>query len=149
MTFPEVEMEVISSEDCLVYIGKSPQRQAKWFIAFKVCLVATLLFIGSALAVMNFHEDVGMHAVHSKVYKFLTGRKFENPFIIQIPYTIGIGLGMIIFFNHFSKGKIDKHQPSPLEIEVFTYEKEKDECMIDLYKNQVEQEENENDKNTT
>lgn len=141
----EIDIDIVSSNECLVYIGKPPAQQKKWYMLLKVAAVAIVLFIGSALTVINFHEDVGMHKVHSKIYKYITGREFKNPFIIQIPYSLGIGIGMIVFFNHFSNGKIDKNQPSPLEIEVFTYEKEKDECLIDIYKNQSEEAKESND----
>lgn len=88
-------------------------------------LIWLLLFIGSALAIMNFHEDVSMRTVHQKIYKMITGHDEEKPLILQIPYSFGLGLGMIIFFNHIFKKRFNE-EPSPLEIEIFNYQQDID-----------------------
>ena len=88
-------------------------------------IVWLLLFIGSALTIMNFHEDVSMPAVHQKVYKLITGNEIERPLILQIPYSFGLGLGMILFFNHFFKKRFND-EPSPLEVEMFNYQQDLD-----------------------
>lgn len=84
-------------------------------------LVWLLLFFGSGLAIMNFHEDVSMPAVHRRIVFLLTGEEVERPYALQIPYSFGIGLGMVLFFNHIFKKKINE-EPSPLDVEMFKYE---------------------------
>ncbi|MFC0271518.1 stage V sporulation protein AA [Metabacillus herbersteinensis] len=80
-----------------------------------------LLFVGASLAIMNFHEDVSMQQVHQRIYTIITGEKVEQPLLLQIPYSIGLGLGMILFFNHLFKKRINE-EPSPLEVEMFNYQ---------------------------
>src|SRR5690554_3648279 len=63
-------------------------------------LVWFLLFFGSGLAIMYFHEDVSMLETQQRLYTIMTGKEAEKPLIFQIPYSIGLGLGMILFFNH-------------------------------------------------
>ncbi|WP_033828502.1 stage V sporulation protein AA [Bacillus andreraoultii] len=92
-------------------------------------LVWLLLFIGSAISIMNFHEDVSMQVVHQKLFYLLTGIKDEKPLTIQIPYSIGLGLGMILFFNHVFKKRIND-EPSPLEVEMFNYQQSLDQYVI-------------------
>lgn len=92
---------------------------------FMFIIVWLLLFIGSALTIMNFHEDVSMPTVHQKIYKFITGREVDKPLILQIPYSLGLGLGMILFFNHFFKKRFND-EPSPLEVEMFNYQQDLD-----------------------
>ena len=46
---------------------------------------------------MNFHADVSMLAVHQRIYELMTGKKVDHPLILQIPYSIGIGAGMVHF----------------------------------------------------
>ncbi|MFZ3588562.1 stage V sporulation protein AA [Bacillus sp. DJP31] len=84
-----------------------------------------LLFIGAALAIMNFHEDVSMREVHQRIYYIITGDIVEKPLLLQIPYSIGLGLGMILFFNHLFKKRINE-EPSPLEVEMFNYQQDLD-----------------------
>lgn len=88
-----------------------------------------LLFFGSMLTIMNFHEDVSMQTVHQKLYKMMTGQDNEKPLMFQIPYSIGLGLGMIIFFNHVFKKRLNE-EPSPLEVEMFNYQQDLDQYVI-------------------
>lgn len=92
-------------------------------------LIWILLFIGSALAIMNFHEDVSMGAVHQKIYKIVTGHSVKKPLLLQIPYSIGLGFGMIMFFNHLFRKRFNE-EPSPLEVEVFNYQQDLDQYVI-------------------
>ena len=48
---------------------------------------------------MNFHEDVSMRQVHQKLFYMLTGLRDKQPLLIQVPYSIGLGLGMILFLT--------------------------------------------------
>lgn len=92
-------------------------------------LIWLLLFFGAALAIMNFHEDVSMQAVHQRIYKIITGKENIKPLILQIPYSIGLGLGMILFFNHVFKKRLNE-EPSPLEVEMFNYQQDLDRYVI-------------------
>jgi len=114
---PDASVESFGEPHALVELYS--QRREANRIAF--ALVWLLLFFGSGLAIMNFHEDVSMPAVHQRIAFLLTGRSIDHPFFLQIPYSFGIGLGMVIFFNHVFKKKINE-EPSPLEVEMFKYE---------------------------
>ncbi|WP_240511837.1 stage V sporulation protein AA [Paludifilum halophilum] len=95
-----------------------------------VAIVWILLFIGSGLAIMNFHTDVSMKEVHQRIYYLLTGVHHPRPLLLQIPYSLGIGLGMVLFFNRLFKKKFND-EPSPLELEVFLYQENIDQYVID------------------
>ncbi|MGM0874067.1 MAG: stage V sporulation protein AA [Bacillota bacterium] len=103
------------------------------------CVVWLLLFIGAGLAIMNFHEDVSMQQVHQRIYKIVTGESNEQPLLLQIPYSLGLGLGMVLFFNHLFKKRINE-EPSPLEVEIFNYQLD-----VDQYVAMNENKENLND----
>jgi stage V sporulation protein AA len=92
-------------------------------------LVWFLLFFGAALTIMNFHEDVSMQTVHERLYYIMTGEEVEKPLLFQIPYSIGIGVGMILFFNHVFKKRLNE-EPSPLEVEMFNYQQALDQYVI-------------------
>ena len=70
-----------------------------------------------------------MQSVHQKIYKLVTGKEVEKPLMFQIPYSIGLGLGMIIFFNHVFKKRLNE-EPSPLEVEMFNYQMDLDQYVI-------------------
>lgn len=123
--FPEVPVEVQGPPQIIVEVRSARQKPRPVLVAF----VWVLLFIGSGLAIMNFHTDVSMVEVHKKLHVLVTGQKTEHPLWLQIPYSIGIGLGMILFFNHLFKKRINE-EPSPLEVELFLYQQNLDQYYI-------------------
>ncbi|MDF2789266.1 MAG: stage sporulation protein, partial [Neobacillus sp.] len=60
-------------------ILKKKQMSLPFFI-----LIWFLLFFGSAMAIMNFHDDVSMRSVQEKLYKIITGVEDSKPWIFQI-----------------------------------------------------------------
>ncbi len=92
-------------------------------------LIWFLLFFGSAMTLMNFHDDVSMRSVQEKIYLIITGEKDTKPLLFQISYSIGLGLGMVLFFNHVFKKRIND-EPSPLEVEMFNYQMDLDNYVI-------------------
>lgn len=88
-----------------------------------------LLFFGSMLTIMNFHEDVSMQDAHQRLYKIITGKSVDKPLMFQIPYSFGLGLGMILFFNHVFKKRLNE-EPSPLEVEMFNYQQDLDRYVV-------------------
>ena len=117
----EVDIQLIGPPQTIIEVVFEKRKVTLPFFI----LVWLLLFIGSGLTIMNFHEDVSMQTVHQRVYKMITGKEVEKPLIFQIPYSIGLGLGMVIFFNHVFKKRLNE-EPSPLEVEVFNYQQSLD-----------------------
>lgn len=122
---PELEVESFGPTQTIVEIIY-PRKSPKLVLVLFVWL---LLFVGSGLAIMNFHEDVNMLAVHQKIFKMITGEEKEHPLLLQIPYSIGIGVGMILFFNHLFKKRLNE-EPSPLEVEMFLYQQNLDQYVV-------------------
>ncbi|WP_409289067.1 stage V sporulation protein AA [Peribacillus sp. SCS-37] len=122
---PGIEIQTIGpSQTIIEVISKEKSHSAGLFV-----IVWIILFVGAAMAIMNFHEDVSMQAVHQKLYRLISGKSIRKPLIMQIPYSIGLGAGMIIFFNHFFKKKFNE-EPSPLEVEIFNYQQDLDRYVI-------------------
>ena len=113
----QIDVQAIGATQTIVEI----MYQKRKLSPLLFCLVWLLLFIGAGLAIMNFHEDVSMRAVHQRIYKIVTGKENAHPLILQIPYSLGLGLGMVLFFNHLFKKRINE-EPSPLEVEIFNYQ---------------------------
>lgn len=116
-SYPFMQIEHFGEPHCLVEVGEPTKPPNVIFIV----IVWLLLFIGSGLAIMNFHADVSMAEVHARIYRLVTGLDNERPLLLQIPYSIGIGVGMVVFFNHLFKKKFNE-EPSPLDVEVFMYQ---------------------------
>lgn len=117
--FPELEFELLGPTETIIEV-QSRTFQPSILLVFIVWIV---LFIGTAMSIMNFHFDVSMPEVHQAIHYIFTGEKIDRPLWIQIPYSIGLGVGMILFLNHWFKKRINE-EPSPLEIELFKYEQD-------------------------
>lgn len=115
--FPEADIQAIGPEQTIIRIA-SPTNKPKIALAI---IVWFILFIGTAMTIMNFHYDVSMQQVQQKLHFILTGETNEFPLWIQIPYSIGLGVGTILFFNHWFKRRFNE-EPSPLEVEIFNYQ---------------------------
>lgn len=123
--FPDMEVQTVGPAQTIIeVITKKKGVSLPLFL-----LIWFLLFFGSAMAIMNFHDDVSMRSVQEKIYTIITGRKVAKPWLFQIPYSIGLGLGMIIFFNHVFKKRIND-EPSPLEVEMFNYQMDLDNYLV-------------------
>ncbi|MFY0542988.1 stage V sporulation protein AA [Brevibacillus sp. H7] len=123
--YPEVPLEVQGAPQVIVEV-MNPRKKANPVL---VTLVWLILFIGSGLAIMNFHTDVSMQQVHQRIYYLITGKNSQQPLWLQIPYSLGIGMGMILFFNHLFRKRITE-EPSPLEVELFLYQQNLDQYYV-------------------
>lgn len=124
---PDAVIEPIGEGRTIVQI-EGPIEARKPSIALFV-LVWLLLFFGSALTIMNFHADVNMQEVQIRIVEMITGHRDEHPYVFQIAYSFGIGFGMVIFFNHLFKKKWNE-EPTPLEVEMYLYQKNIDHYVI-------------------
>lgn len=118
---PNVDVQTVGPAQAIIEVNQEKKALAPVYF----CGVWVLLFIGAALAIMNFHEDVSMQGVHQKIYQIVTGESDAKPLLMQIPYSLGLGAGMILFFNHLFRKRFNE-EPSPLEVEMFNYQQDLD-----------------------
>lgn len=123
--YPDLDIQIVGSVNTVVYV-RQPERPLR---PLYIALVWLLLFVGSGLTVMNFHEDVSMRAVHIRLYYLVTGKETLYPLWLQIPYSFGLGIGMVLFFNHFFKKRFND-EPSPLDVEMFNYQQNLDQYVV-------------------
>ncbi len=120
-----LEIQVVGPAQTIVEVQFPKKKLAPVYFV----LIWFLLFIGAALAIMNFHEDVSMREVHQQIYKIVTGIDNPKPLLLQVPYSFGLGIGMVLFFNHLFKKRFNE-EPSPLEVEMFNYQQDLDQYVI-------------------
>lgn len=119
--FPHLDVELLGPNQCVLHVEKERKRPSILLIS----AIWLLLFVGAAMAIMNFHYDVSMLQVQQKLHFMLTGKKSDHPLWIQVPYSIGLGIGMILFFNHWFQKRFNE-EPSPMEVEIFKYQEDLD-----------------------
>lgn len=129
--YEDLEFQPIGPIQTIIRVEQT-QKKKPVLIVTGVWLI---LFIGTAMTIMNFHYDVSMQEVQQKLHYLLTGEESEFPLWIQIPYSFGLGIGMLLFLNHWFKKKINE-EPSPLEVELFNYQQDLDNY-VSHYENQL------------
>ncbi|WP_188206066.1 stage V sporulation protein AA [Alkalibacillus aidingensis] len=116
--YPDYDVESVGPSQTILILKKPKAKMYPMYVFF----IWTLLFIGAAMAIMNFHYDVNMPEVQGKLHRMMSADELDRSVLwLQIPYSIGLGLGMILFFNHFLKKRFNE-EPSPLEVEMFNYD---------------------------
>ena len=70
---------------------------------------------------MTFNNDVSVTDVFSEIYRIIMGKESTGFTILEVSYSVGLALGIVGFFNHFAKFKINT-DPTPLEVEMRLYE---------------------------
>lgn len=128
-SFPNVSVENIGEADVLVEQvdvnkHKGPVQTAK------IVFVSAIAFFGTAFTIMAFHNDIGINDVFSKVYEMVMGQASDGYGILELSYSIGLAVGIILFFNHIGGRRITK-DPTPIEVEMRIYETDVNKALIE------------------
>lgn len=117
---PSIQVNSIGEVDYIIdFIPETPPNHLwQWLKTFTVCMVS---FCGAAFAIMTFNNDASVKDVFSEIHRLVTGQESSGFTILELSYSIGLGLGILVFFNHFAKWKLNT-DPTPLEVEMRTYE---------------------------
>ena len=106
-----------------------PRRQAlvwQWCKTLFVCLIC---FFGAAFAIMTFNNDANVLDVFRKIYEITTGQESDGTTALEVGYSIGLPVGILLFFNHFTSWKFSL-DPTPLEVEMRLYEENVNKTLI-------------------
>lgn len=125
---PNVDVTHIGEANLVVTYEKAKHQQ-KWYSWLKTLLVCMLTFFGGAFSIMTFNTDVDTANLFSKIYTQFTGEIAAGPTILEFTYSVGIGIGVIFFFNHFGKGKLTQ-DPTPVEVQMRLYEDDVNKTLI-------------------
>lgn len=129
--FPNLEVQNMGVTDIIVtYEGE--KNKHKTFEVIKVIMVVIVSFVGAAFAIMTFNNDSGTNTLFSQIYEMFMGKAKEGFSILELTYSIGLTVGILVFFNHFGKKRLTV-DPTPIEIEMRLYEKDIQTTLIDDY----------------
>ena len=119
--YPELEVQSIGESDFILQLP--PEKKSRIVEGIKVSLVCTVSFFGSVFAMMTFNEDVSTLDSFRKVYTWVMGQPPQGATLLELCYSIGVSVGIIVFFNHFGQKRLTK-EPSPVEVEMSDYDKQ-------------------------
>lgn len=127
--YPDLEISNLGESDFIIEYQQNGETKKKmeWLKISAVCLIT---FCGSAFSIMTFNNDVSVTEVFKQLYFWLTGIESDGFTIIELMYSIGLTVGIIVFYNHIGPLKITK-DPTPIEVQMRMYEKDVNSALIE------------------
>lgn len=107
-----------------------PGKKKKALEIAKTIFVCLAVFFGSAFTIMTFNADVSVEKVFDQFYRLVMGHTKSGGSVLEISYSIGLPIGIIVFFNHFARIKIDS-DPTPLQVQLRLYEQDMNTTVIE------------------
>lgn len=126
--FPSITVESDGEQDVVIEHrdNKGKSKAAEYIKVAFICLITLL---GGGFAVMAYNNDVGMSDMFLRIYELAYGQQTQSPMILEVSYSIGLAIGIIVFYGHFGNWKFGK-DPTPLEVAMRLYEDDIDTAMI-------------------
>ncbi|MBO5372265.1 MAG: stage V sporulation protein AA [Lachnospiraceae bacterium] len=127
--YPNAEIDNEGEKDFIIEYAKNP-RQAKAIVFLKTVLISILIFFGAAFTIMSFNNDISVTELFETFYYQVMGSKSDGMTELEASYCLGVAIGILVFFNHFGKKKLDA-DPTPLQVQMRKFEKELDMTYIE------------------
>lgn len=118
--YPNLDIQNLGETD-IILTYENQNTPGNVVHLLKTAVVVILVFCGSAFSIMAFHNDVSITKLFSQIYLALTGVESDGYTILEVSYSIGIIIGILVFFNHFGKKRFTV-DPTPLEVQMRLYE---------------------------
>ena len=118
--FPNLEVESIGEAQVIAELVRMDRKNGLLRYG-KILFVCGICFFGAAFTIMAFHNDIGIREVFGQVYELISGQRAGKITALEISYSVGLALGIILFFNHIGGRRITK-DPTPIEVEMRNYE---------------------------
>lgn len=123
-----IQVENLGEQDfILVYKTKEQSKVLQWL---KTAVICFILFFGSAFAIITFNSDVNINDVFGQLYELVMGARPQGTTLMEWGYVIGLPVGIMGFYNHFSLYKKNA-DPTPLQIQMRQYEKNTNTTIIE------------------
>lgn len=133
-TFQNVDVENLGETECVVEFKKAQPTKNIWDI-IKVILICFILFFGAGFSIMSFNNDISLDEMFEHICELIGGSKSQGKGILAICYSLGLGIGIITFYNHFGAKKLS-NDPTPIEVEMRKYEQDINITLIDGHNRQ-------------
>ena len=127
--YPNVTVENIGEIDVLVEQIDVDKHKGPVQV-IKLIFVSAISFFGTAFTIMAFHNDIGINEVFTKFYEMIMGQVSDGYGILELSYSLGLAVGIIVFFNHIGGRRITK-DPTPIEVEMRVYEADVNKALIE------------------
>ena len=128
--YPGYTVDIVGETETIVeqITGKS---KPLWMDYVKIALVSLVCFFGTMYTIMSYHNEISIVDLFDKTYTLVTGMESDGFTALEASYSIGLSVGIIIFYNHIGKRKLTP-DPSPVTVEMRTYEDQVNRSLVEL-----------------
>ena len=131
--FPNLQIENVGETE--VVVKRITVFKNKWIRqGLPALFVCGICFFGSAFTLIAFHNDIAIGKVFERLYEMAAGMAGEQSRtgtgILEISYSLGLAVGIIVFFNHIGGRRITK-DPTPIEVEMRIYEDQVNTALVE------------------
>lgn len=127
--YPDYELVNVGETDFVLQYSGEQMPHPIWDMV-KLVFLCILIFFGAAFTIMAFNNDISIVGVFDQLYQQFLGTKKPDLSVLEIGYSIGLGVGIIVFFNHFGNRKLTR-DATPIQVELRKTEKEMDDTLIE------------------
>lgn len=126
--YPGAAISSLGEADVLV--EKKQKNKHKQPVKFlKIITASGVCFFGTAFTIMAFHNDVAINTIFGRMYEMIMGQPATGYTIMEVAYSVGLALGIILFFNHVGGRRITK-DPTPIEVAMRNYEDDVNKSLV-------------------
>lgn len=118
--YPSIEIQNLGETDIIVTYEDKNTPPLAWHL-LKTAFVVAVTFFGAAFSIMAFNNDVNVTRLFDQLYELITGQETDGFTILEITYSAGLTIGILVFFNHFGKKRFTV-DPTPMEVQMRLYE---------------------------
>ena len=96
---PSIDISPMGETDFIITyrISSATGKLFRYVKIFFVCLVS---FFGAAFSIMTFNNDVDLGSLFDQFYTLVMGKSSDGFTILELSYSVGIGLGVLLFFSY-------------------------------------------------
>lgn len=128
--YPAYAVDIVGETESIVeqITGKSNPR---WLDYLKIAFVSALCFFGTMYTIMAYHNEINLIQLFEDIYTMATGMETDGFTALEAAYSIGLSLGIIIFYNHIGRRKLTP-DPTPVTVEMRTYEDDVNRSLVEM-----------------
>lgn len=126
---PAVTVESVGENATLIELV-NVSRHKTMAQTVRLIFVMLISFFGTGFTIMAFHNDISINRLFSRVYEQVMGYTPQGYTILEITYSLGLAVGIIVFFNHIGGRRLTK-DPTPIEVEMRVYETDVNKALIE------------------
>lgn len=126
---PGVLVQSVGETDVLIERIEVNRKKGP-LIWIKIAAVSLVCFFGTASTLVAYNSDVAVRDIFAEAYEVFLGKVPGPVNVLEITYTIGLALGIIVFYNHIGKRQITT-DPTPIEVSMRNYERDVNTALIE------------------